>query len=139
MPDADGPIYDGGIRHRTYLGAYVGWGLLSLIGIGLPLLLWRWLCTRSERWVIDAQRIERTRGVLTRRTDSLELWRVRDLHHVQTVWDRLLGDGRVVIHSADLTDPVLVLRGLPDHRRVYERLREAVEQSRRRNRVIVEE
>jgi hypothetical protein len=131
-----GTIFAGRIRHRAYLGEYLGWGLLSLVAIGLPFLAWRWLKTRSERWVIDGKRIERTVGVLARRTDSLELWRIRDLAHLQTFADRLFGDGRIVVHSDDATDPVLVIAGLPAHREVYERLRAAVESSRRANRVL---
>lgn len=136
MPEAPTVIYAGGIRHRAHLGAYLGFGALSLIGIGIPFLAWRWLSTRAERWVIDDRRIERTRGVLTRRTDSLELWRIHDLAHVQTFADRLCGDGRILVHSGDVTDPVLIIPGLPDHRGVYERLRAAVEASRRAQRVM---
>lgn len=139
MADASTVIYSGGVRHRTYLGAYLGLGALSLVAIGLPFFVWRWLTTRAERWVIDAARIERTRGVLTRRSDSLELWRIHDLAHVQTFGDRLCGDGRIVIHSGDQSDPVLVIRGLPGHREVYERLRAAVEASRRAHRVLAVE
>lgn len=139
MNEADGPIYVGGVRHRAYLGEYVGLGLLSLVAIGIPFLIWRWLKTRAERWTIDGRRIEHTVGVLTRRTDSVELWRIHDLAHVETFADRLCGDGRIVIHSGDVTDPVLILRGVPDHRAVYERLRAAVETSRRTHRVMAVE
>lgn len=130
------PIYIGGVQHRAYLSAYLGLGALSLIVIGIPFFVWRWLSTRAERWAIDDQRVEHTVGVLTRRTDSLELWRIHDLAHIQTFADRLCGDGRIVIHSGDVSDPVLTIRGVPDHRVVYERLRAAVEASRRAHRVM---
>lgn len=129
-------FFAGSPRHRAYLGEYVLYALLSLIVIGLPFLLWRWLKTRSERWVIGPERIEHTIGVLTRRTDSLELWRIRDLTHIQTFADRLVGDGRILIVSNDASDPQLVLLGLPDHRAIYEHLRHAVETQRKRNRVL---
>ena len=133
------PIYAGGVRHRAYLGAYLGLAVLSLVAIGIPFIVWRWLKTRAERWTIDDQRIEHTVGVLTRRTDSLELWRIHDLAHVATFADRLCGDGRIVVHSGDVTDPVLVIRGVPAHRAVYERLRAAVEASRRAHRIMAVE
>ena len=142
MAGAETPVsepetfFSGSPRHRAYLGEYVLYALGSLIVIGLPFLLWRWLKTRSERWVIGPERIEHTTGVLTRRTDSLELWRVRDLTHIQTFADRLVGDGRVIIISNDASDPQLVLLGLSDHRAIYEKLRHAVETQRKRNRVL---
>lgn len=135
-PAAAEPFYVGCPRHRAFLGEYVLYGLGSLIVIGLPFLFWRWLKTRSERWTISSERIERTSGVLTRRTDSLELWRVRDLTYVETFADRLVGDGRIIIYSSDASDPRLTVIGLPDHRRIYEQLRTAVEAQRRRNRVL---
>ena len=139
MAEAVQPIYAGGVRHRAYLGAYLGLGALSLIVVGIPFFIWRWLTTRAERWTIDDQRIEHTVGVLTRRTDSIELWRIHDLAYVETFADRLCGDGRIVVHSGDVTDRVLIIRGMPDHRGVYERLRAAVEASRRANRIIAVE
>jgi len=139
VADADAatePFYTGCPRHRAYLGEYLLYGLLSLIVIGLPFLFWRWLKTRSERWTIGRERIEHTVGVFTRRTDSLELWRVRDLAHLETFADRLVGDGRIIIYSDDASDRVLTIVGLPDHRRIYEQLRACVEAQRRRNRVV---
>lgn len=139
MGDADGLIYAGGVRHRAYAGAYLVTGLLSLALIGLPLLIWRWLQTRSERWHIDASRLEHTRGVLTQRTESLELWRIRDLTYVRTLGDRFLGDARIILHTNDVSDPVLVLIGIPDHRTVFDRLRDAIEAARHRHRVVAME
>jgi len=130
------PFYAGCPRHRAYIGEYLLWGFASLAIIGLPFLFWRWLKTRSERWVIGPERIEPTSGTLARRTDSMELWRIRDLAYVQTFGDRLVGDGRIVIYSTDASDPQLTIVGLPDHRRIYEQLRAGVEAQRRRNRVV---
>ncbi len=132
-------LYDGGVRHRAYLGTYVVLGLLSCALIGLPFLLWRWLKTRSEHWTVSEYRIEHTHGVLTQRTDSLELWRVRDVTYLRTLADRLVGDGRIILHTNDLSDPVVELVGLRDHRTVFDHLRVAVESARHRHRVIAME
>lgn len=134
-PDGE-PFYVGRPRHRAYLSEYVIYGLGSLILIGLPFLFWRWLKTRCEHWTIGPQRIEHRSGVFTRRTDSLELWRVRDITHLETFADRLVGDGRIILYSSDASDPQLTLVGLPDHRRIYEQLRACIEAQRRRNRVM---
>lgn len=129
-------IFAGRLRHRAYWGEYLGWGLLSLVGIGIPFLLWRIAKTRSEHWQIDDEHVQWTRGVFSRRTDSLALWRVRDIVHEQSFVERLFGDGRVALVSSDATTPSLTIKGLPDHQRIFERLRDAIERARRRNRVV---
>jgi len=136
MPDV---IFAGRVRHRAFLGEYLFLGLLSLVVIGIPFLIARWLRTVTTRWSIDTQRIEHRRGVFSTRTDSLELWRVQDISHEQSIFERMFGDGRIVLHSSDATDPRMVIAGLPDHRAVYERLREAIDAARRRQRVLAVE
>ncbi|MBA3686812.1 MAG: PH domain-containing protein [Planctomycetes bacterium] len=138
-PIAGGPvetIFVGPIRHRAYLGEYVAYALLSLVVVGIPLLIWRWLRTRCEGWTIDAQRLEHSTGVFNRRVDSLELWRVRDITYHQSFIDRLCDDGRVVLLTTDASTPTIEIHGLPEHRRIYEKLRDAVEAARRAHRVV---
>jgi hypothetical protein len=128
-------LFDGHPLHKAYFWSYVGWGILCVAIIGIPLLVSRILRTRSERYRITNRRIERQTGVLSQKLDSMELWRVRDITYSATIWDRLMGFGRIVVYSQDVTTPVLEIRGLPNGRDLYQKLLDAVEDSRRRGRV----
>ena len=62
--------------------------------VGLPGLGWSYLVHVNRRYKIGERRVEIEHGVLTKRVDSLELWRVLDLRYEQSLIDRILGDAR---------------------------------------------
>lgn len=122
-----------GLSRLPELSAYPVW----LIGVlGIPPLIVVVLKYRTTRYTITTRRIEFERGILTRRVDSLELWRVLDVSYSQSLSDRLFGDARITLVGTDRSDPALVLYGLPDHRRLFEALRDAVQRARHAHRPI---
>jgi uncharacterized membrane protein YdbT with pleckstrin-like domain len=83
--------FDGTPTHNAYLGEYLLYGLLSLLVIGLPFLIHRFLKTKSEKWRISNRRVQRQTGIVTTQIGSIELWRVRDIQYQQTFMERVLG------------------------------------------------
>ena len=71
-------------------------------------------------------------GVFSRRTDSLELYRVKDASFVQPFVMRLVGIGIVELETSDATTPVLQIRGVPDADALRERILKAVDAVRDR-------
>ena len=155
----DEVMFHGIARHTASLGGYVFWTFICIVGgllawlllkveliasAGLPLwllafagvpgLLWVWLVHVTTRFRVSPRRIETEKGVITKRIDSLELWRVLDVQYEQSILDRITGDAKIKLLGTDQTDPVLTLHGLPDHRRLFERLRDAVQAARHTNR-----
>jgi hypothetical protein len=70
--------------------------------------------------------------VFSRRTDSLELYRVKDASFVQPFVMRLVGIGNVELETSDATTPVVVIRGVPDGDSLRERILVAVDAVRDR-------
>jgi uncharacterized membrane protein YdbT with pleckstrin-like domain len=104
---------------------------LWLLGlVGLPGMLLVFLRHTTTRYKITLRRVETERGIVTKKVESLELWRVLDVRYTQSIFDRLTGNGRVTLESTDKSDPRLDLHGLPQHRKVFEALREAVQAAR---------
>jgi uncharacterized membrane protein YdbT with pleckstrin-like domain len=129
-------IWEGRPTWRGWAGRWIGgWLLLPLI-IGAFLLLSVWARTRSARWKLTSRRIEIETGLLSKRIDTLELWRVRDVELRQTVLDRLVGTCTLLITAHDGGSPVLELRGLPEDRTIYDRLMAAVMQARQQRGVM---
>jgi hypothetical protein len=95
--------------------------------IWLGILHWR---RKSIRYKITERTIDYELGVLTRRVETLQLWRVQDLDLRQTLMDRLLGVAEIRIFTKDASDPEIVLRGLPASREIFEALKNAAELSR---------
>ena len=80
-----------------------------LAGIGA---LMTYLKVSTTKYVLTTERLRVTTGVLSTRTEDLELRRVRDSVILRPFWARLAGLGDVQILSADASTPRLVLHAI---------------------------
>lgn len=125
--------------------------LLVPIAIGVVVFFAATLVRRSVKVRVTDRRIENESGVFSKRIDILELWRVRDIQYRQSFLDRVLGISHIVVfardestrestskgsQSRDAQLGTLQLVGLPEGRRLFEQLRDAVAIQRQSNRVI---
>ena len=112
-------------------------GGLSAIGLALPIAMWtiRWWATRTTLYEITTQRLKIRRGILNRRLDEIELYRVKDYILDQPVALRLIGLGHVTVVSSDPSTASVVLRAIGNAETVREQLRNAVQAERDRKRV----
>lgn len=123
-------IFEGTPSWKAWFWSYVAAIILSLALVGLiwlAMLEWR---RKSLRYRITERTIDYEAGLLSRRLETLQLWRVRDLDLRQSFMDRLLGVAEIRVFTKDTSDPELVLRGLPASREVFEALKDAAELSR---------
>lgn len=151
-------MFAGPAKHSASLGGYVKWGLASALGgalaiainsfewgvpgwmlgllwlVGLPGLGWTYVTHVSTKYKVTGRRIETEHGVISKSVDSLELWRVLDVKYNQSLLDRILGNGKITLISTDQSDPNLELHGLPNHRELFEKLRDAVQDARQTSR-----
>jgi uncharacterized membrane protein YdbT with pleckstrin-like domain len=97
----------------------IGRGLVALLLLGLPFLGRQRIRVTTERIVIE-------QGFWTKTRDDVEIFRIRDVVSKQSVWNRLLGIGDVVIKATEgRTEEQHVLRGVPDPVAVSEAIRNA--------------
>lgn len=94
--------------------------------------LCRWIATRCQRYEITSERVKITTGLLSRRTQELELYRVRDYSIVEPFWLRLIGRGNVVLVTADSTNPTFVLHAVPRVAELKDQIRANTEKMRQR-------
>ena len=113
----------------------LGWFLACLLVIPIPFALWKWLETRLTVFTLTDQRLKFTRGVLSRTTEDLELYRVRDTRFEQGFFERLLGLGRIRLYTTDETSPEILLPFIAGAESVRERIRALVEARRDAKRV----
>lgn len=153
----DDVLYEGLARHSASISGYSKWIVVTIVGVtlsvllgkidffatmplwvlglvGLPGLLLVFLRHVTTRYKVSLRRVETERGIISKHVDSLELWRVLDVRYSQTLFDRLTGNGRVLLVGTDKSDPELLLYGLPGHRKLFEQLRDAVQAARQTSR-----
>ena len=107
---------------------------LILVGLVVP-FLWAvscWIGTRCHRYEITSERAKITTGLLSRRTNEIELYRVRDYSVVEPFWLRLVGCGDVILVTADRTTPNFVLHAVPRAQGLKDQIRTHTERMRQR-------
>ena len=115
-----------------------------LVGVGLTLgvavvLAGKVWVVKTTGYRITTDRIQFERGLLSRRVDNIDMFRIKDLAMHQSVWERLLGIGSITLMSTDATDPEFVISDIPNPRHVYDVLsQEALRADRRRGVVHLE-
>lgn len=132
-------IYEGYPSWKAWFWSYVTATVLSLVVVGLGWLLFLNLRRKSRRYRITDRTIDYEVGILSKRVETLQLWRVVDLDFRQSVLERMLGIATIHIMTKDATDPEVVLRGLPASREIFDRLKDACDLARQQRVVGVVE
>jgi membrane protein YdbS with pleckstrin-like domain len=69
---------------------------------------------------ITPVRIEYSRGLFDRKVDNLDMFRIIDMKMRQTVFDRMVGIGSVIIYTTDKTDPEFHFEKVRNSGRLYD-------------------
>jgi membrane protein YdbS with pleckstrin-like domain len=105
------------------LAQFVHQAFLALVAVAVIILVDVWIKFASRKYRITNQRLFVTTGLLARKTEEIELFRVKDIKVDQGILQRLLGYGAVTVFSSDETSPQLVLIAVGDPMTVKETLR----------------
>jgi membrane protein YdbS with pleckstrin-like domain len=155
-------IYAGSPSWKAYLGYYLILGFVAIIwmaiwraidgteatlsaktahvlipvavavAFGFGLMFYR----KSIKFRVTSTVIEWERGLLSKRIDVLQLWRIRDVVYKQNLIDRILGIAHVEIVASDATNPDLEIVGMPASRQLFEQLRDSIEIQRQAKNVV---
>jgi len=105
----------------------VGSMLLAIVTLGLYLIP-AWWSSRSRHYRLTTRRVVVETGVLGKKLEQVDLYRVNDYTVVRPLGQRLVGTGDLVLRTLDRTSPVVAIRGIrADVVGLYERIRAATE------------
>ncbi len=121
---SDSPSWVVGMR-AFVLGALFFWLVVPLF-----YAIWKWLEIRFFRYELSTERLRVTRGVFSRHTDELELYRVKDIQRFEPFMYRMFGAGNLILHTSDRSTPVLLMEGITNLDEVHEHIRSLVESLR---------
>lgn len=96
---------------------------------------WKYLIVSSWKIEITNQRVIEEKGVLSKTTDELELYRVKDIRLNQPFWLRLVGLSTIVLITSDKSNPTLKIPAIKNGSALRENLRSAIEIRRDRKNV----
>lgn len=117
--------------------ATAGVGALGYAALIIPVLMWliRWWVTKCTAYELTSQRLRIRTGILNKKVDELELFRVKDYSMEQPFLLRLVGLGNLTMVTSDATTPTVSIRAITGIEAVREKLRNSVQAERDRRRV----
>jgi len=123
---------------RPALIPSVGVAVLVVLTLGLWLIP-QWWKSKGCHYRVTSRRIVVETGVLSKRLEQIDLYRINDYSVDRPFLQRLLRTGNLLLKTMDKTTPELALVDLKtDVVALYERLRRAteLEKARRNTRVV---
>jgi uncharacterized membrane protein YdbT with pleckstrin-like domain len=85
---------------------------------------------------ISSEEIRMDSGILNRRHDFIELYRVKDYAVNQPFFYRIFGLGYLTLYTSDRTDPVFILKAIHCTEQKYRIIRDLVERNRKAKHVF---
>lgn len=129
--------------------AFFIWGMVQVKvaeGVGrwfwlaiavLCVLLWLWqfgklIYRKTIRYRLTPSHFYNEEGIFRRDTNTMELWQISDIQHSQSLLEKLVcgGVGTIRLISDDPGDPILVLRGIVEHREAFALINEYRQRAR---------
>lgn len=86
-----------------------------------------------ERYTVTTERLRISTGLVARHVENFELIRVQDIDFTQGIADRVVGIGDIIIHGHDPSTPDVTLRNVSKPEEVYEIIRRAWLEARKRH------
>jgi uncharacterized membrane protein YdbT with pleckstrin-like domain len=111
--------------------------LLCLVGIGLVIVLIKWIENLAATYEVTEERLVIRRGIIFKSVDEVELYRVKDIRIDFSLLNQWANIGNITIVSSDETtrDKPLVLPHIEDAQARRETLRKLVDTARQKRRV----
>lgn len=110
----------------------VGALLLSILTVGLAVIYFA-IRRKSTFYKITTERVVIESGLFSKRMEQIDIYRINDYVVERPFSQRLLGTGNLVLSALDRSTPQLRIEGLKtDMMKLYERVRTATEEEKRR-------
>jgi len=116
-------------------GVYLLCGLLCWLLVPIFFALARFLQTKCKIFELTTQRFKITSGIFTKVTETLELYRVKDIETRQPFFSRLVGIENVQMTTSDASSPSVLIEAVPSSVGFADKLRHQVEIIRQQKRV----
>ncbi len=109
------------------------WALIGIIILGL---LIKTLNLKMIYYEVTPDRIEYRRGILDRKVDNIDMFRIVDLRLRRSIIDCIFGIGKVVLITNDKTDPEFAFEKVHHSRQLYDAIKNSSLDADRRTGVI---
>jgi uncharacterized membrane protein YdbT with pleckstrin-like domain len=132
---AEETVWRGSSSQWKNLGVFILCGLFCWLIVPIFIALARYLQTKCKIYELTTERLKVTEGVFSKVTDTLELYRVKDLETRQPFLHRLVGIENIQINTSDVSTPFVLVEAIASSVGFGDKLRNQVEIIRTQKRV----
>ena len=116
-------------------GTLAGWGtlLLCLVGVGLLIVLVKWVKNLATTYEVSDDRLILHKGIINKSIDEIELYRIKDIRIDFSLINQWAGIGTITLISSDETtgSAPFVIPDVEQAQARREKLRDLVNAARR--------
>jgi len=123
--------WEGSPSHYYQFTTYLLCGLFCILIIPALYGIWSWIELRSQKYQLTNQRLKWSRGVFSRITDEIELYRIKDTQLIEPFFLRIVGCGNIILATSDRTTHEMIIPAIKNANEVREKIRILVETARR--------
>src|SRR6266478_4919844 len=109
------------------LGVFILCGLFCWLIVPIFIALSRYLQTKNKIYELTTERLKITEGIFSKVTETLELYRVKDIEVLQPFIYRIVGLENIKVNTSDLSSPVILMDGISQKIGLADKLRNQVE------------
>ena len=124
---AEQTVWRGTSSQWKNFGLFILCGLFCWLIVPIFIALARYLQTKNKIYELTTERLKTTEGVFSKVTDTLELYRVKDLETRQPFFSRLVGVENIQLNTSDTSSPVIVIQAIPSTVGLADKVRNQVE------------
>lgn len=125
-------IWFGSPSHLINIINYILCGLTFYLIIPLFYGIYLWLDTKYTNFELTTERVVMRKGILWRRLDDLELYRVKDIALIEPLLLRFFNLSNIELITSDPTYPDIIIQGVENGIKLRETIRKLVMQARDR-------
>ncbi len=113
----------------------MGIAMGSLAAFILIFLVLRYVMLVNVKWLVEEETLCRIKGIFSKQTDYIEMYRITDYKENQSFLQRIMGVKTVTVYSTDRSDEVTDIPGVPADMNLIGIIRDNVEKCRKDKRI----
>ena len=129
---AEQTVWRGTSSQWKNFGLFILCTLFCWLIVPIFIALARYLKTKNKSYELTTERLKITEGVFSKVTDTLELYRVKDLEMRQPFLYRLVGIENIQVNTSDVSSPFILIEAIPSTVALADKIRNQVETIRTR-------
>lgn len=113
-------------------GYIIGVGAIMVIGI----VCWDLIRIKQVKYIVSEEQIIIRKGVFIKTTNYIEMYRVYDYSEQRNILESAINLMSVTVLSRDLSDPRLIMKGIPYDNTLVSEIRNRVENQKKRKNIV---